>query len=522
MKQYIKQIGLVLITFLSLSGCDYLKESSEDLLIPKKVEEFQPLLYAEGYPRDFDKVASWLNLMTDDIELNYLPGMEDTYGNDLYFDVTNGGNGQYVFIWDHNMEREVPDRLWSSTYGHILGTNIIIDALPDMEYIPQEKGKYDFLAAQAYALRAYHYFVLINTYAKPYSKENLSAPGVVIRTLPKVDIEPKKRSSIGEVWEFINNDIAKAQEYMKIATHSPNKHLMSPTALNLLASRVALFQEKWDDVIKYSEEVLESNSFIYDFNGIDENLLGSLNQRDNKSEKDLFSVMNLGGNNEIIFTFGSSSRWYNYLSSPPCLFNLGFTTSYVVEGSLIQSYEENDLRVLAYFVQDQEEKDWWTGKITTKYGFSYPIKYKGVGNGYHENWRTVEAVLNLAEAYVRKSNSVSQKAIDLLNQLRSKRIKSAAYTALSTSDFSGAKDLTDFIWEERRRELCFEEGMRFWDLRRQGMPKLEHKRLVSMNNYETYVLKQASDNYTVQIPSSETNYNDLIEPNPREVISPKK
>ncbi|MFR7876304.1 MAG: RagB/SusD family nutrient uptake outer membrane protein [Butyricimonas paravirosa] len=42
------------------------------------------------------------------------------------------------------------------------------------------------------------------------------------------------------------------------------------------------------------------------------------------------------------------------------------------------------------------------------------------------------------------------------------------YQAKNVSDFASREDLIQFIWEERRRELCFEEAMRFWDMRRQG------------------------------------------------------
>ena len=43
--------GKILLGALIATGCsDYLKEDSGDLLIPKKVEEYSPMLYAEGYP----------------------------------------------------------------------------------------------------------------------------------------------------------------------------------------------------------------------------------------------------------------------------------------------------------------------------------------------------------------------------------------------------------------------------------------------------------------------------------------
>ena len=138
---------------------------------------------------------------------------------------------------------------------------------------------------------------------------------------------------------------------------------------------------------------------------------------------------------------------------------------------------------------------------------------------FHENWRSVEVLLNLAEAYVRKSNAIDQQAIDLLNSLRRGRISTDKYVDKQIADFKNSDDLLKFIWAERRRELCFEEAMRFWDLRRQGMPEIEHRWYTSWNNYETYTLRQGSPNYVLGIPSSELTYNTDCVDNAREVIN---
>ena len=78
--------------------------------------------------------------------------------------------------------------------------------------------------------------------------------------------------------------------------------------------------------------------------------------------------------------------------------------------------------------------------------------------------------------------------------------------------------MIQFIWEERRRELCFEEAMRFWDMRRQGMPEVKHEFYSSMTSSKTFVLKQGSPNYLLPIPLSETEYNDGMTNNSRETI----
>ena len=89
-------------------------------------------------------------------------------------------------------------------------------------------------------------------------------------------------------------------------------------------------------------------------------------------------------------------------------------------------------------------------------------------------WRTAELYLNRAEAYAEKyaagDAASGAKAVDDINALRKKRIASASYIDYSLSN---AEDLIQFIRAERRRELCFENPHRWFDLRRSTRPRLE-------------------------------------------------
>lgn len=522
----------ILILVLSQIGCsDYLKEDSGDLLIPKKVEEFTPILYGEGYPSSMNDDLSWFGLMTDDIEMGPLELDPKADGADErdenLFNSMNGGEGRQAYIWHYDIEDKIMDNFWAKRYDNILACNIVIDALPAMEYVEADSGKYNYLASQAYAMRAYHYWCLVNTYAAPYSETNLDKLGVIIRLDPKIDIEPHKRSTIRETYNQINQDMKEAEKYIEISETKDNKHLLTKPAIYLLASRIALFQENWDEVIRTGKLFLELNNTVFDLNSVDRSKMGT-------DKNDGFAMMDGTLNGEIVFTFGSSasSYSYDYLTMPSggTFYGLGFRTSYSDANSLIQSYEDGDLRKLAWFIQDipAEEEEFWGQIIYTpaEYSYNYPIKYRRMGTGdgpnaklYRENWRSVEVILNMAEAYARKDNAVSQDAIDLLNTLRKGRIETAKYKDKVVADFAGNDDLVKFIWKERRRELCFEEAMRFWDLRRQGMPQLTHKWYSSKTICETFVLRQESPNYILAIPDSEINYNDLCTDNPREVIN---
>ena len=516
-----------------LSGCnDYLKEDSGDLLIPNKVEDFANMLYAEGYPSEFNDDVAWFKLMTDDIEMGQLeidPYDDDSYKSYDLFDSYEGGEGRQAYVWSQDIELKIKDNFWANRYANILACNTVIDALPTMA-IEGDSAKFNYLAAQAYGLRAFNYWCLINSYALPYSSSNLDKPGVIIRTTPQIDVSDRARSSIRDVYELINKDIEKAEQYIKGCPVPDNKHLLSEPAILFLASRIALFQENWTEVIRSGEEFMKQVSTVFDLNSVDETTFGA------EIASESFYIMNGYVNKEIVFTFGNNNTYYKYMSDETSghIYGLGFRPSHQGGNSLLESYEEGDLRRKAYFMQDlpqTEEYDWWEDAYITYPGthfYAYPSKYrqaydpaatKPSEKTKRENWRSVEVLLNLAEAYVRSSNSVDAKALDLLNTLRRNRFASSAFVEKTTADFNNADALLKFIWDERRRELCFEEAMRFWDLRRQGMPQIVHKWYNSWETYETYTLNQGSPNYVLSIPDSETNYNDACVNNNREIIT---
>lgn len=532
MKRIVRIYTYLLLGVLLFTGCDdYLKEDSGDLLIPGKVEEFLPMLYREGFPRSFNEEVAWLYLMTDDVEMGQLeldPEDESypTREQDSP-DTWNTGEGEEPYKWEQQIKK-YSDNFWDRRYGNILACNLVIDALPEMEYVEQDSGVYNFLAAQAYAIRAYNYWCLINSYALPWSTANLDKPGVIIRTEPQIDIRARQRSSIREVYELINADIENAQKYIHVAKFDGNIHRLSEPAILLLASRIALFQEDWDEVIRTGELFLTQNSVILDLNAQDTTLFGK------STTGETFTMMDGVINKEIVFTFGTQSYSpYQYLSTSGAMFGLGYRPSHSTDGSLIRSYEEGDLRKTAYYLKDIPAKkatSWWEDDKPYEYKYYYPVKYRRISNTpsekpsdnlFHENWRSVEVMLNLAEAYTRKNNEVTTDALDLLNKLRRCRIDRGLYADKTIADFPNSEALVKFIWEERRRELSFEEAMRFWDLRRQGMPELKHRWYSSWETYETYTLPEGSKNYVLSIPRSELDYNSACYDNDRDVIRPE-
>lgn len=515
---------IIAVTFFSCDG--YLKEDSADLLIPKSVSEYVPILLGEGYPDYFDSQISFINLMTDDVEMGPLyydplqkgdPKCASKWREGID---SNAGYGQYAHIWQQDYSEQLTDKFWSGRYSNILGCNAIIEALPTMEYAEPEEGDYRKLAAQAHALRAYHYFCLINTYALPYSAENLNKPGVVIKTSSQIQIAPQERATIKQVYDLINDDIQKAQEYMTGANFKCSKMEITPEAIYFLASRIALFQNDWDGVIRTSEKFLALNTAIHDLTNEPEEGLGF---RHSYKNTEYTYCANNAELDEVVFAFARKDKGTSYLApynTTLMYYEYGFHPSWSGENALMDLYDEDDLRLLAYFERRYDKSGTRFSPIYYA-GQYHPLKYNSrPGTGYTaQAWRTPEIYLNLAEAYAQKATTVSTDAIEHLNKLRIKKFKAGSPQAeKSSNDFRTKEDLIRFIGDERRRELCFEEAMRFWDMRRQGMPAVEHRLFSTVNDYSVYSLKAGSPNYVLPIPTDETSYNTGIINNIRETI----
>ena len=114
MKKGFIYIG-ILLAGLGFTACDdFLMEDSPDLLIPENVEDYIPLLYGEGYPRSFESEASWIVLMTDDVEMGPLDGNADSgYNTADEFDSMSGGDGEQAYTWDIDIEERLTDTVRS-------------------------------------------------------------------------------------------------------------------------------------------------------------------------------------------------------------------------------------------------------------------------------------------------------------------------------------------------------------------------------------------------------------------------
>lgn len=131
--------------------------------------------------------------------------------------------------------------LWNCYYTWISNANYILDA---EETMAGTETEVNYIMGQAYAIRAYSYFMLAQSFARTY-KGHEGEPCCPIYVEPTVaGTEGKPRSTVQETYAQIMNDINKAVERLNGTTRKHISHIDYATALGLQA-RIALVMEDW-------------------------------------------------------------------------------------------------------------------------------------------------------------------------------------------------------------------------------------------------------------------------------------
>ena len=140
--------------------------------------------------------------------------------------------------------------------------NFYYTVISNLNYIIAEDGKLTgdsdlakSIVGQAYALRAYCYFYLIQLYQQTYiGHEN--APGVPLYTEPTVaGTEGKTRGTVQDVYDKINSDLTEAVGRLQGLPQSHISHIDYYVAKGIQA-RVCLVQHNYKEAAKAAEDAL--------------------------------------------------------------------------------------------------------------------------------------------------------------------------------------------------------------------------------------------------------------------------
>lgn len=407
--------------------------------------------FDEGYS-SFIRLAFYVQVLTTD---------EAIMGSQ-----SNGLRQMATNSWDSNTA--ILNGYYARLYQIIGYTNEFLRQTTDEKM--QERGhtnadfkkEVTYFRAEARFLRAYSYWVLLDTFGKvPFVTD---ADKLDPQFLPK-QIMPN------DLYAYVEKEL-KDIETILPATNEYGR--VDKTAANFLLSRLYLNAEvytkspQWNKAAEYAEKVIQSHyslspKYLYNFladNNTSPEIIWSLNMDGIRSKTyggtTFFVLAQTGGTMLNYLNMGIAGGWGNIRLRPEFV-NKFQSADQNFNTTDPNAFTKNDSRALIFNVGHKKEIAALPGTFQDGYAFT---KWRNVdknGNpgsdaAYVDTdfpmFRLSEAYLTAAEAYFRTGNSSS--ALTYINVVRN-RAYNNGNGAISHAELN-----LNFILDERSRELSWE------------------------------------------------------------------
>lgn len=424
----------------TLTSCDnFLDITPTGKVIASTAEEYRNLLTNEY--KYFPKDRHMTTVRTDELLFSASTSSSDL---DAYLD---------LWLWkDENPSPTTSYFSWRTYYHNIYIANYIIEKQGEMTN--SNAAEVNQLVGEAYMMRAYDLFLLVNLYAEAYTHCNpATTRGVPMLLQADVNAIPRS-SSVEAVYQQVLSDIAQAEQRMNVQLWEVGKRYRFNTqSAQALRARTYLYMGRWQEALTAAKAVIAMHPDLEDLNN-----LGSLLPDDFQSVENIVAL--------------------EYFSS-----NLS-TVINQPAASYINMYRTGDQRKTRYYKRATSTT--WTLQKS---------------DGYC-SFRSAEAYLTAAEASVQLGDLTG--AIDFLKPLLVKRLNTTAYNdALTLMAAMNQAQLLQEIIDERGRELAF-EGHRWYDLKRTAKPALTR-------TWSGQIYTLTPEKYTMRFPTEAVEANPEIE-----------
>jgi hypothetical protein len=395
-------------------------------------------------------------------------------------------------VWNQNVAstNDFVNNVWSVCYTAINASNILMSKLNGTTVVSETLAK-NYIA-EAKFIRAFCYFSLIQTYAKPYNLDK-NGLGLPLRLMPITTSgnNDLARSSIDVIYTQILKDLDEAENDLPIEYSTPllNISRAKKSTAIALKTRVYLVQANYDKVIFESQKIV-SPTVPYQYTA------GNLT---NKLEFNFATIF--GGSytgTEAIFSIPFANTTtetpgaqyalaFNYLSQPIIF----LTVAGVASDPALNSTADARSGLIGTNAAKQKVLKKFSITTAPFRDFVPVIRY-------------AEVLLNYAEAAANKNDLTTAKA--LLTAVRNRSNPSYVF---SSGEVDTKDPLLTTIWKERDIEFLG-EGFRLMDLQRRLQTLPAKKGSIGT---APFVLISSS-NYIWPIPSGEISANKLMVPNP--------
>lgn len=424
MKNYRKVAVLqgVIVSLLLFAGCEkWLNIAPKGMLVPETVDEFDLMLNANDLCKSSLYEALFL---TDD---TYLLVTTDDNGLDVPTNLGTSTGRMYVYDADRYYTETDYNSYYDAAYKRIYTYNVIVENVLKASGDAQKARS---VRAEALCGRAMEYLLLINLFAPHYDASTASSSyGVPLILSPDLEKEDVTKASVAEVYAQVEKDLHEAlADLPSSPTHGTPLRFSKAASLAFLA-KVAFLKGEWTSALTWCQRVKDEMKGLPLHDWTKNQLVDPMSML-----SDYPDVVNSEENILLRYpdaAFGLS--WCTYC--PPSLLKL--------------FDQENDMRYVLQFTDNVY------GEPLSSPDLRYYSSYIKFSTGIS----TPEIYLMAAECKVRMGDVAE--GIDLLNQLRARRIKDVTPLAAGT-----AEEALRLVLEERRRELFNHSVERLIDIKR--------------------------------------------------------
>lgn len=365
--------------------------------------------------------------------------------------------------------------VWADIYTGIARANLVLRNIEG--FTGGTEAQRNNAKGEALALRGMLHFDLIRVFSKDITA-NPDALGVPYMT--RITQDKVSRDELSKVYELAIKDL---EEGAKLIDDSHNSFRLSKTGVQAILSRLYLFKSDYANCIAAAKKAISYGK----------NSVASIDDY-----AKIWTDEDAEMNGEVVLRM----RYVKGDKKDPAngtVFYAPFM-GYIFNATdeLINLYDqENDIR----FATTLKADDANPGKFGIEKfpGRNELIKYPSYPMRANDAKiiRMSEVYLNLAEAILKSADGVESEALAALNEVRSNRIKDFV------SPNESGEALKTAVANERRKELAF-EGIRFYDIKRQGIP-------LTRNGVE--ILPANDPKFALPLPYEETQKNENLEQN---------
>ncbi len=436
------------VALLGFSACDdFLDITPTGKVMPSTGEDFRQLLI--GAYAEVPQERGLTTIRTDEVTLD--KGSTEPVDLDSYLD---------IWTWNDSdpAESTIPFK-WREYYHPIYIANYILAHQGEITGIkPHDLNQ---LMGEAYMLRAYMHFLLVNLYAEPYTHCNPeTTKGVPIKLDTDIN-SVLARSTVAAVYRQVLGDIAQAKKYLNVEKWPEGyTYRFNVLSAEALLARTYLYMGRWEDAYSSAQKVLEAHGELEDMT------VSAVLPNNYKSVEAILSLEH---------------------NMPTMYLKAGR-----VNTDLLDLYKAGDQRKNKFY------------KATTA---SIWNCQKGGTEEWRCTFRTAEFYLIAAEAALEDGDPATDPRTPLLTLMK-KRYHTGAYPARERAvNAMSDEELRVEIQNERARELAY-EGHRWFDLRRTTQPALVKKfwnDVLGAN--EEYRLEEGDSRYTLRLPAAAISAN---------------